>query len=268
MFFLPGMEVLLKSWGKEYPIREDGYIGALPPGSRMELEIRTKREGFLVFHVNTEGDDFPVMSAVNLARRENESSIIRGLFRKSIPIVYPKKGKRVPITYPDKNNIRIFDSETMSVYTLAVVSQKGNGFVTFEKTFEFEPGLNEKKEAVIFHSREWPLLVFMIEIFVEKPAQLRPKEPPSYISDSGLVGVVEFWDSPRGVGGVWIQFGDKWKVIMASVHWTKIVREDGSKRIFLQPGETIKFKDVVSRRPGPHPSEFKYELTGVRAGIA
>jgi hypothetical protein len=251
----PTMDVAVRMNGIKLPFSPtDGCI-----------ELRTERIGRwddLVLEVA--GNDSNIPFLVNRGKKNKPVTLCRDRFGYREIQVRRAKGKEDCYkTDPHYNNVRLLSLDydpdpdpPPVVFTVAVISQGGNLFVTCGPTLEF--GKDPDKNVWTCHT-EWKSLDSKIfEITRRKVVQV-DQEPPDF-RDQGKTGRVFWFDPSLGVGLAWVYHeGEK---VEASVYWAEIQRP--GRRAYLVPKEKISYREVITKRnPSGRNSNFKFELTGV-----
>lgn len=185
-------------------------------------------------------------------------------YLKRIPVESKRTGNPMPVTYHQKNNIRILslDKETFSVFTVAIIIQNSVAWLTVDLTYQAK--LNDN---VISCSpdRFWPMLFTWVgdllnrgEMEAEPLPASKPDDdynPDGYVPGEGLV---LWWDSSlanAGSGCVLTKDGQM------SAHWSQIDRGN-EKRKFLRIGELVTYEKIRPRSGSG--SGFANELVGVK----
>ena len=253
----PTMDVAVRMNGMKLPINpedgciewEDGFVERINRWADLRLEVA--------------GNDNNIPFLVNREKKDKPVTFCRDRFGyREIQVRHAGKEDCYK-TDPRWNNVRLFSLDYSPapipppvVFTVAVISQGGNLFVTCDKTLEF--GEDPDKKVWTCHT-EWKSLASKIfEITRRKVVQVDQEAPDLHAQ--GNIGCTSWWDSSRGVGSAWIWH--KGEKVEASVYWAEIQRP--SRRAYLVPKESISFKEVITKRnPSGRNSKFKLELKGV-----
>ncbi len=262
----PRMDVAVRMNGIKLPISPiDGCI---------ELRIENiGRWDDLVLEVAGNESNIPFL--VNRERKDKPVTLCRDQFGYREIRVRRAKGKESHYkTDPHYNNIRLLSldydptsplspspdySPTPLVFTVAIISQGRNLFVTCDPTLEF--GEDPDKKVWTCYT-EWKSLDSKIfEITRRKVVRVDRKAPDFHFQENENIGYVFWWDSSRGVGLVLVWY--KGEKVEASVYWAEI--QKFSRRAYLVPKGLIFYKEVITKRnPSGRNSDFKFELRGVK----
>jgi cold shock CspA family protein len=232
------------------------------------LEITVAKNAHAwVFNVNEEGDVTPSRDwhAKPLDEDDPSHDAPEGtkVHRRYIPIAEAEI-YGVPTTKYPNNNLRILemlDDGYFQLWGVAVVSQRGEFFLTIEKMYSPFRCYRSGKTVVspTHHANEknpgWVPFITLLnrvlkgnlletlpsieEIDNEKP---QPKQQKNSISEGE--GRVVWFSQMRQYGMLLAKEGDRTVQVMA--HWQHINR-DGSRRRFLQDGEKVKFEKLTKK---------------------
>jgi hypothetical protein len=239
------MDVAVRMNGEKLSIDpEDGYIGHIDHQCNLKLEV-AGNESNVPFLVNRERDDKPIRLCEDLFGFQK----IR--VRQSKEGYYKTDSRR--------NNVRLLSldySVAPIVFTVAVVSQEEDFFVTCDKALKF--GFDIDKQAWTYHT-DWKSLFTRVCVITGRKVIQADREVPDFYA-RGNTGITSWWDSSSGVGAVWIWY--EGKKIEVSVYWAEIKRS--GRRAYLIPGEVVSYERVRAKQnPSGRSSSFKFELTGV-----
>ena len=250
----PRMDVAVRMNGIKLPIR--------PTDGCIELRIeRIGRWDDLVLEVA--GNDSNIPFLVNREEKNKPVTLCRDQFGYREIRVRRAKGKESHYkTNSHYNNIRLLSLDydpTPLVFTVAVISQERNLFVTCDPTLEF--GEDPDKKVWTCHT-EWKSLDSKIyEITRRKVVRVDREAPDFHVQENENIGYVFWWDSSRGVGLVLVWY--KGEKVEASVYWAEI-QKLSRRRAYLVPKGLVSYKEVITKRnPSGRNSGFKFELRGV-----
>ncbi len=242
----PTMDVAVRMNGVKLSIDpEDGYIRHIDDRCNLRLEV-TGNESNVPFLVNRERDDKPV-------------SLCDVLFGfREVRVRQSKEGHYK--TDSRWNNVKLLSldySLAPVVFTVAVVSQKGDLFVTCDKRLAF--GVDSDKQ-VWTYTADWRSLASKVSMLTGGRRVVKVEREIPVFCAWGEAGYTSWWDSSSGVGSVWILHENE--KIEVSVYWAEIKRP--GRRAYLVPGEAVSYEGVRAKRnPSGRSSSYKLELTGV-----
>lgn len=265
---IPGVTVRVNYAGQFLAPHDDGYLGKLKGGKvtiRVEVQPNRPVLGYIM------SGDKDIQPAEDIAPK----------------LTPPRKGRvyvvdvnivesidRFPTTKYPRNNIRLLefvDFSLVRLWTVAIVSQWGDFFLTIECPHEGRFYRSGEKVVSPYYEKKRPTLIPHVatllgrnverlpsidqyEAAVEQP--LRPDQEK--ILRHPNLGIVEWWNFAMGTGG--IVTARK----AARVHWAQI--ENGRPRLrFLRKGEVVAFRELVAPvQTTRRTTTYELEARGVR----
>lgn len=263
---LPGISFSVFRETEKLPIDDDvhsfGQIQSdCQPGSlTLRTDVWAGVNKYFVFTVNPSDNLRTPQLCRSFVDMEDGKLTEGKYYLKKIPVERKKTGNPIPVTYHQKNNIRILslDKGAFSVHTVAIIIQDSAAWLTIDHTYQAK-----RNENIIsyYADRYWPTLFNWVGELLDLDIGEKSLGVANILDDdcvSGNEGLVLWWDSSlanAGSGCVFTKDGQM------SVHWSQIDR-DNEKRRFLKVGELITYEEVRPR-PGSG-SGFANELVGIR----
>lgn len=248
---------LRKEDGQLIKPEDDGYIGYLKPGTKVDVEVHVLRDDVTGFFVDGSKNIAP-------KRDEAEERNKDGTFY-SFTVSIKVSEDKIPHTEHAENNIRlakIHKEGGVAIWEIALISQNGRFFLTQQQVYKFccykEKG---KFRCPKFDGKNgWPNIVsFLEEIFnMEDLHSIDCYQPrTNRVSLNGEPGKVQWFNLSQGYGVIITQEGP------ARVHWTEI--ENGKRLRHLETGQEVSFKRLINpRQTKGNKTSFNQEAVGVK----
>ncbi|PIY96391.1 MAG: hypothetical protein COY66_04185 [Candidatus Kerfeldbacteria bacterium CG_4_10_14_0_8_um_filter_42_10] len=254
---ISGVSVAVKYGDKFLDVPENGFLGEFDDSSSFQLVVTVSPEAgnILTFTVNGDKDIAPK----RVAKHDDQQ-----IYKLSIALAQSQAGDFFT-PYPN-NHLRLLlwkSDGQIQVWEIAIISQHGKFFLTFQKTLV--AACYRDEDNVVMPEVKWPQLLSLLteHLNLDNLPPISQFQKPVPASSENLkpgTARVKWFNFAMGVGAVDTPEG------LARVHWSKISRGNGSQRNYLTAGELVSFKGInqLPKKKDGRQTAFQQEASGVQ----